>query len=260
MLPITEFSHKAKLQTRRFVQRVASFVKPAPVYKPLSVDQLLDNQRSRDIVERFSDLYYKSGTPPELNWRGDTMLKNPCDLWMIVELFQRVRPSVVIETGTHRGGSASFYADMLRLLQIPATVITVDLNPKWSFDPRSKNIVSVIGYSSDAKVQAQVAAAVRGALDKHPGAVLALLDSSHDEANVLQELEFVAPFITVGSYLIVEDTNVNGHPSSPEHGPGPWEAVERFLAARGDFVADRECERFLLTFFPRGWLKRVRAA
>lgn len=249
---------EARLRARRFVQRAANFLKPAPVYKPLTVDQVLDNQRSKGIVDQFSDLYYKSGTPPELNWRGDSILKNPCDLWMIVELLQRVRPTVLIETGTHRGGSASFYADMLRLLGVPATVVTVDLNPKWSFDPAEKGIVSIVGYSSDAAVQAQVKHAVEQAQATQPGPVMGLLDSGHDEPNVSQELGFIAPFITVGSYLIVEDTNVNGHPSSPDFGPGPWEAADKFLASHTDFIADRECERFLLTFFPRGWLKRVR--
>src|SRR5262249_42510960 len=141
------FAPNIRFRLRRFVQRVAYFIKPPPVYKPLTVDQLLDNQRSKDIINRFSDLYYKSGTPPELNWRGDAILKNPCDLWMIVELLQRVKPSVLIETGTHCGGSASLYADMLRTLNIAATVITVDINPKWSFDPADKGIVSIIGYS-----------------------------------------------------------------------------------------------------------------
>lgn len=54
-----------------------------------------------------------------------------------------------------------------------------------------------------------------------------MLDSEHDEANVSQELAF----ISVGSYLIVEDTNVNAHPSA-DFGPGPWEAVDKFLVAR----------------------------
>ena len=58
-------------------------------------------------------------------------------------------------------------------------------------------------------------------------------------------------------WAIRKDTNVNGHPSSPKHGPGPWEAVQRFLASNPDFERDTACERHLLTFFPSGWLKRV---
>jgi len=144
---------------------------------------------------------------------------------MIVELLHCVKPAVLIETGTHRGGSTSFYADMLRVLDVSATVITIDINPKWSFDPADKGIISIVGYSTDESVQAQVKHAVDKALAKRPGPVMAMLDS---------------------------------HPSAPDFGPGPWEAVDKFLASRTDFVPDRECERFLLTFFPRGWMKRVR--
>jgi cephalosporin hydroxylase len=246
-----------KYRTRRFVQRVAHFVKPRVAYKPLSVDELLQTQSSRDLIERFNDLWYKSGTPGELNWRGDTVLKNPCDLWMIVELFQKLRPRVIVETGTHRGGSASFYADMLRLLEIEATVITVDINPKWSFEPRSKNIVSVIGYSTDPESVRRVEAEVASAQGSQPGPVMVLLDSDHSEQNVTKELELYSKFVTKGSYVVVEDTNVNGHPSSLDHGPGPWEAVDSFLGRHPEFLADKDCERFLLTFFPRGWLRRV---
>ena len=60
-----------------------------------------------------------------------------------------------------------------------------------------------------------------------------------------------------GDYLIVEDTNVNGHPTYEEFGPGPMEAVRRFLGENSDFEVDRRCERFLMTLNPNGYLKRV---
>ena len=65
-------------------------------------------------------------------------------------------------------------------------------------------------------------------------------------------------YVTVGKYLIVEDTNVNGHPVRDDFDPGPMEAVRQFLAENNDFEADRTQERFLVTFNPSGYLKRVR--
>jgi len=56
--------------------------------------------------------------------------------------------------------------------------------------------------------------------------------------------------------LFVEDTHFNGHPILPNHGPGPWEAVDEFLATTSDFTIDRSPEKFLFTFNPRGFLKR----
>jgi len=63
--------------------------------------------------------------------------------------------------------------------------------------------------------------------------------------------------VTTGSYLIVEDTNINGHPARPGWGPGPMEAVETFLRETAAFVIDRGREKFMLTFNPNGYLKRI---
>jgi cephalosporin hydroxylase len=249
-LPTTD---ELELKARRFVQRAANFLKPRQVSMPVSVEQILSSRQGLDTVEQFSDLWYRSGVPGELSWKGDPVVKNPCDLWMIVELFQSLRPAAIVETGTHHGGSASFYADILGALGIEAIVVTVDINPKWAFNPKSKRITSITGYSTDSAVVSKVADAVGQA----EGPVMVILDSDHTAANVKQELDLYSRFVTLGSYLIVEDTNVNGHPSSPDFGPGPWEAVEGFLRSRSDFIPDRQCERFLLTFNPRGWLKRV---
>ena len=245
-------------KSRRFLQRLVNFVRPTPQFLPIQVEQILRNAQSLDVIEKFNDFYYTSGTGGDLNWRGTPMIKNPCDIWMIIELFQKLRPSVIIETGTHKGGSASFYADILKALEIKTDVITIDINPKWNFEPTTKNIHSVVGYSIDADSVSVVDRIVRDVLGSRPGHVLVMLDSEHSEANVFAELNIYSKFVTLGSYLIVEDTNVNGHPSLPSHGAGPWEATEKFLEQNSDFQRDSECQRFLLTYNPGGWLKRVR--
>ena len=62
---------------------------------------------------------------------------------------------------------------------------------------------------------------------------------------------------SVNDFLIVEDTCVNGHPVAPQHGPGPMEAVEDFLRETSDFVRDPRDRKFLMTFNPGGYLRRV---
>ena len=76
--------------------------------------------------------------------------------------------------------------------------------------------------------------------------------------HVVEELRAYAPLVTPGSYVVVEDTCVNGHPVLPDFGPGPMEAVAEFLRDNGDFEVDRTKEKFLMTFNPGGFLKRVR--
>jgi len=88
--------------------------------------------------------------------------------------------------------------------------------------------------------------------------VLVLLDSDHSRDHVLKELQSYAPLVTPGSYVVVEDTNLDGHPVFPEFGPGPMEAVAEFLGSDSHFEVDRTREKFLMTFNPGGFLKRVR--
>ena len=64
-------------------------------------------------------------------------------------------------------------------------------------------------------------------------------------------------FVTTGSYLIVEDTNVNGHPVFPNFGPGPYEAVLEFLNENSSFKIDNTMEKFFITFNPNGFLLKV---
>ena len=87
--------------------------------------------------------------------------------------------------------------------------------------------------------------------------VLVVLDSDHRKEHVLEELRLYAPLVTPGSYLVVEDTILNGHPVSPDFGPGPMEAAEEFLRGNPEFTSDRRREKLYLTFNPKGYLRRA---
>lgn len=234
------------------LKRFVNFVRPQPQRIPITVDEILSDQRGSNIVDQFRDLYYKLGIADRMIWRGIKIIKNPCDLLMLADLIGRIRPAAIVETGTAEGGSALFYSDMAQLLQIPIQVITVDMRPKISYDSTDRGIISVTGYTTDHKIVDQVKTLIG---DKSP--VMVILDSDHSHGNVLKELELYSPMVTVGSYLVVEDTNINGHPSFPSFGPGPFEAVQEFLAGNAQFECDKECEQHLLTFNPGGYLRRT---
>ena len=210
----------------------------------------------RAIVDAFHRLYYDG---PEgagrvhhrTRWMGVPCLKTPLDLWIYQEILFEVRPDLVVETGTHLGGSALFLAHMLDLLG-RGEIASIDVRdaPERPAHPR---IRYVRGSSADEAV-------VRGAVAGRPKGEtrLVILDSDHSRDHVLRELELFGPHVSPGSYLIVEDSNVNGHPVLPEHGPGPSEAVLEFLGGHPDFAMDRSREKFLLTYNPGGYLKRIR--
>ena len=56
--------------------------------------------------------------------------------------------------------------------------------------------------------------------------VLVILDSDHSKEHVSKELLLYKSIVTTGSYMIVEDTSINGHPLLPDW--GPMEAVDEF--------------------------------
>jgi cephalosporin hydroxylase len=208
----------------------------------------------RAVVDAFHRLYYdgpegEGRVHHRTTWMGVPCLKCPMDLWAYQEILAEVRPDLVVETGTHLGGSALFLAHMLDLLG-NGEVISIDIleRPGRPLHPRVRYVT---GSSADAVL-------VRGLLAERPDAKrLVILDSDHSKAHVATELALFAPFVSVGSYLVVEDSNVNGHPVLPDFGAGPSEAVAEFLTGNPGFVTDFSREKFLMTFNPGGYLKRV---
>ncbi|MDP6849209.1 MAG: CmcI family methyltransferase [Kiritimatiellia bacterium] len=82
-------------------------------------------------------------------------------------------------------------------------------------------------------------------------------DSSHRYDHTLAVLRAYSTIVTPGSLLIVEDT-ICHHGSDQGPKPGPYEAVEAFLAeGHGrDFEIDLSRERYLITWPPHGYLRR----
>lgn len=87
---------------------------------------------------------------------------------------------------------------------------------------------------------------------------MVILDSDHRRDHVVRELRTYGPLVSPGSMLVLEDTIVNGHPVLPDFGPGPMEALEEFLAETKTFEIDPIGEKFLISFNPRGYLRRIR--
>jgi cephalosporin hydroxylase len=237
------------------LQRVLAALRPAPP-PPLRIADLLQHDGSRSVVDAFHTLWYSSEAAAGVNWQGHPVLKSPFDLWMYQELIWSSRPDVIIETGTHRGGSALFFSDIAKLAGHTMDVLTIDFNPKIAYDPAPHRIFPVRGISTADSTVAQVKAHLQGWSGDRPPRTMLVLDSDHSKRNVLEELRVYAEFVSPGQWLIVEDTNVNGHPVLPAHGEGPYEAVTEFLAETTDFVPDVSCERYLFTQNPRGWLRR----
>jgi cephalosporin hydroxylase len=183
-------------------------------------------------------------------WLGFTALKTPQDLWIYQEILFETTPDLIIETGTFRGGSALYLATVCEALG-QGRVVSVDINQPADL-PKHPRIEYLAGSSVDSALVTEIHDRV-GSSDQ----VMVLLDSDHSRDHVLEELRAYGPLVTEGCYLIVEDTNINGHPVARHWGAGPMEAIDAYLAEGAPFAVDRDREKFMLTFNPRGFLRRV---
>jgi cephalosporin hydroxylase len=187
-----------------------------------------------------------------VRWLGVPVWQDVLSLWTIQETIAEIRPSLIIETGTNRGGSALFYASLCELMG-KGSVVTIDIEKMH--DLSHPRIEWLIGSSLAPEIVARVAARV----DDSEGPVMVILDSDHSQSHVTGELERYSPFVTPGSYLLVQDGIIDALPMFADGRPGPLPALEQFVQHHPNFeVDDVRCQRFIVTHHPRGWLRRVR--
>lgn len=185
----------------------------------------------------------------EMTWLGRPLAAAPTDLVVYQELIATLRPDWIIETGTNGGGRAHFLASICDLLGTGQIISLSD-------DPDERPEHPRITYLVEPPYEEQAFAHVRELTGVDPKA-LVILGSKNGTPRIMREFSGLAPLVPVGSYVVVENTIVNGHPVWPGYGPGPAEAVRRILAENGDFVQDTSWEKHGLTFNPGGFLRRI---
>lgn len=206
----------------------------------------------RAIIDQFHRLYYHS---PKQTWkntfyRGVAIWKCPLDMWLYQEILHEVKPDLIIETGTAFGGSAYYLSDLCETMG-HGKVVTIDIKTRPG-QPTHDRLTYLVGSSVDSEMVDKV----RQMLPKD-GKVLVILDSDHSAPHVKKEIETWADWVTPGSYMIVEDSNIKGNPVQLKARSGPMSAINEFVKSTDEFVVDESKHKFMLTFNPRGYLKRI---
>lgn len=176
---------------------------------------------------------------------GVRTMQNPLDAWVVQEVISEVRPDVFVECGTAFGGSALLWAMILENVVPDAEVITIDIEDRREPAARTHRLADrvrfLLGSSTDPAIVEEVRRQVEGKR------VMVLLDSLHTKEHIAAELAAYAPMVSVGSYIVVQDSWFGGAV-----------AVDEYVAAHPDYEIDRTRERFRLTNSIRGYVKRVR--
>jgi len=206
--------------------------------------------------DEYHKWYFNTLVWRQTTWMGIECYKSVSDMWNYQEILFDLKPSLVVEFGTFCGGSALYFANVMRQIGQPFKVLSVDIN-HGRLDPAARRDSDILFVESSSTVPA-IAEQIRRLKNEYPGKIFAILDSDHSMKHVLAEMKLLRPLLSAGDYLVVEDSMLNGHPNLPEWGPGPYEAIEAY---ENEFPHDythgvaRE-NKFGFTFSPNGFLIR----
>ena len=217
-----------------------------------------DNFPERLIADAFHVLYYHSDVwnHSKTTWLGVGLYMNPFDMWVKQEIIFETKPTVILETGSAMGGSSLYYATVLDQMGF-GRIISVDIQdensgmglPKF----KHKRVNFLKGNSVDPKVVKKIKDMI-----KPSDRVMVFLDSDHSMEHVARELKTYGPMVTPGCYMVVDDTNLGGHPvvNPSVPGPGPFAAVMEYLTKEKSFEIDQSRHKFYMTWCPNGFLKK----
>lgn len=182
---------------------------------------------------------------------GVTALKNPLDFWVYQELICQLRPDVILEIGNRCGGGTLALAHLCDALG-KGKIIGLDITHEL-LAGAARQHPRITWIEGDACASYE---RVIELIDENDQ-VLIIEDSAHTYENTLNVLRTYSPLVKPGGYFIVED-GICHHGLDLGPQPGPYEATETFIAENPGFEIDRGKENFLITWNPKGFLRRVK--
>lgn len=212
-----------------------------------------------DVVFGYNKLWQDLGLWKMQRWKGIRFFQAPQDALVIQQLIWNVQPDLLIEIGTHAGGSAVFLSEVMQSYNPQASIVTMDPDPSH-IDPnglllKTPTIKYLQGMSHDPNIYQQVQAACVGRKK-----VMVMHDGDHSYEGVLRDIALYDPLVSVGSYMIVQDTSLDR--TAPGSMNGALRAIQAFVSTPGGkgygrYGIDKAYEYLMFSTNHNGYLKKV---
>ncbi|GIL79155.1 hypothetical protein Vretimale_16699 [Volvox reticuliferus] len=226
--------------------------------------------RLDDILYGYDYVFEQKHLFSAGSWLGVQSQQDPWDLVAIQQILWDVKPKVIYDIGTNVGGSAILFAHIMSQYAKPGEALIVSVDPKdytinWDAQaqrlcPRCTPVADnplwgqYVRFVKARAVERPALAALQEAIATFGGPVLISVDGWHRYAEVLKQCQVLNQYVTIGSYIIVQDTKLDRFLRKA----GPRRAVYDFLKNNADFEIDKSREAFLYSQHSDGYLRRIR--
>jgi cephalosporin hydroxylase len=229
--------------------------------------RLLQQQLTVDLQQSVEE-YWRDRIERHLcdEYLGIPLLKFPEDLRVYEQLLWETRTNVVVELGSHLGGSALWFRDRLRTFQRydrirEPMVISIDVETARAcesaatVDSSLESITFLEHDVLDPKLYERVRQVV-----PEDAMCLVVEDTAHTYETTRAALESLAPLVRPGGLFVVEDGCVDVEQLRVDRAwpRGVLAAIHDFLesAVGANFSMRKDLERYGITCHVNGYLER----
>ena len=186
-------------------------------------------------------------------YKGIRMLKNPFDLGLYQSLLWSLLPKTIIEVGSHSGGSAVWFADILSNYGIEPKIISIDIHRVEGINDNRIDFRKGDGRNLGDTLSEEE-------LNSLPRPLLVIEDADHSYETCIAVLNFFSSVLKPGEYIVIEDGIVEAMGMAKKFNGGPCRAIDEFIQNRGEeFVIDHQlCDYygFNVTWNTNGFIRR----
>jgi cephalosporin hydroxylase len=183
-------------------------------------------------------------------YKGVPCLKCPFDYVIYQMIINEVKPDLIIEIGTNKGGSALYLADLLETID-HGIIHTIDIDDRANILAKNHSRIKFFhegweNYNLENTINYK--------------RILVIEDGSHEFESTLGAIIKFSPLVSKGSYLIVEDGILDDLGMKKQYQGGPNRAIKLFLKENKDFCIDEKWINFFgknATFNTNGYLLKT---